>query len=139
MTANRPNRELSEKRADRPERVPVHMRNKLSFKDKDPNKVYRIVNDDPDSERLNIFLEAGYSFVHGKGGVLGDKVVAEGGAIDSRISKPVGGGKRGYLMCIDKELYEQDQALKAEAIKLTEAATKPKAEQSQYGAGLTDT
>jgi hypothetical protein len=115
------------------------MRNKLSFKDKDPNKVYRIVNDDPDSERLNIFLEAGYSFVHGKAGVLGDKAVAEGGAIDSRISKPVGGGKRGYLMCIDKELYEQDQALKAEAIKLTEAATKPKAEQSQYGAGLTDT
>jgi hypothetical protein len=115
------------------------MRNKLSFKDKDPNKVYRIVNDDPDSERLNIFLEAGYSFVHGKAGVLGDKAVAEGGAIDSRISKPVGGGKRGYLMCIDKELYEQDQALKAEAIKLTEAATKPKPEQSQYGAGLTDT
>lgn len=121
----------------RPKRVPLGSRSRLRFDEQDPNFVYRVINDQDD--RLKRAQEAGYEFVHGDD-KLGDERVGESGAIDTRISKPVGGNVRGFLMRIPKEFYEEDQAAKLAAISETEAAmapTKKKTEiQDAYGEGL---
>lgn len=119
----------------RPKRTPLGARARLSFGKQDPNFVYRVINDQDD--RLLQAQEAGYEFVIGDE-KLGDTRVAEGGAIDSRISKPVGNNTRGYLMRIPKEFYEEDQAAKAARIDETEKAMKPDKSKGQYGEGLTD-
>lgn len=133
----RPERQIPTKREDRPTRTPIGARNRLSFpKDQqDPAYHYRVVNDTDD--RLNRFLEAGYEFVTGDS-ALGDARAGEAGSIDSRVSKPVGGGTRGFLMRIKKEWYEEDQAAKAAHINELEAATKPNAQHAQYGEGIID-
>jgi hypothetical protein len=73
---------------------------------------------------------------------LGDKRAAEGGKIDSRISKPVGNGVRGFLMRIPKEFYEEDQNAKIGKIEEVEKALKKPSNTSvekAYGEGLTNT
>ena len=121
--------------ASRPKRTPLGARNRLTFGEQDPNYVYRVINDQDD--RLKAAQEAGYEFVSGDG-ELGDKRVAEGGKIDSRISKPVGNGVRGFLMRIPREFYEEDQKAKAERIDATERAMKPNKAKGEYGPGLTN-
>lgn len=119
---------------NRPERTPLGQRNRLTFRGKDPSKVYRVINDQDD--RLQRALEAGYSFVMSDES-LGDKRAAEATKMGSRVSKPVGNGIMGYLMCIPKEFYEEDQEAKAAKIKEMEKSLKPKAAEGQYGEGLT--
>lgn len=128
-------RPTTDRTPDRPKRTPLGARNRLSFGKQDPNYVYRVINDQDD--RLVLAQEAGYEFVTGDD-KLGDARVAEGGKIDSRVSKPVGNGVRGYLMRIPKEYYEEDQAAKAARIDETEKAMKPDARKGQYGSGLTN-
>lgn len=119
---------------NRPKRTPLGQRARLAFKDQDPNFMYRIINDKDD--RLAEAQEAGYEFVTGDA-KLGDPRAAEGGAVDSRISKPVGNGVRGFLMRIPKKFYDEDQAEKMkEVVKTEEAIAKPKGD-DQYGDGLT--
>ena len=121
----------------RPKRTPLGARNRLSFGKQDPNFSYRVINDQED--RLQQAQEAGYQFVESDE-PLGDKRVAEGGKVDSRVSKPVGNGVRGFLMRIPKEYYEEDQAAKMNQISETEKAFKPdrtKIEKA-YGEGLTN-
>ena len=119
----------------RPTRTPLGARNRLTFGAQDPNFVYRVINDQDD--RIKLAQEAGYEFVTGDA-QLGDKRVAEGGKIDSRVSKPVGNGVRGFLMRIPREYYVEDQAAKAARIDETEKAMKPNASKHEYGAGLTN-
>ena len=126
---------LEPKATNRPKRTPLGSRNRLSFGDQDPNFVYRVINDQDD--RLKQAQEAGYEFVVSDA-PLGDKRVAEGGAVDSRVSKPVGNNTRGYLMRIPKEFYKEDQDAKAAKIDATEAAMKPKTAKGEYGEGLTN-
>ena len=124
---DRPERDTTPKRAqNRPKRIPVHKRDRISFGNLDPNYHYRVVNDSDD--RLQNFVEGGYEFVE-SGERIGDPIAGEGGAIDSRVSKPVGGGTRGYLMRIRKDWYEEDQAEKAAKIKESEQAIKPSTNQ----------
>lgn len=54
---------------------------------------------------------AGYAFVNKSGKVFSD-VEVTGNSLDSRVSKPGGGGVTLYLMVIRKELYEADQLAK---------------------------
>ena len=124
-----------EKRADRPKRTPLGARNRLTFGEQDPNYVYRVINDQ--DERLKQAQEAGYEFVNSDA-PLGDKRVAEGGKIDSRVSKPVGNGVRGFLMRIPRDYYEEDQKIKADKVDATERAMKPNAAKGEYGSGLTN-
>ena len=124
------------KKTTRPKRTPLGSRNRLSFGDQDPNFTYRVINDQDD--RLLQAQEAGYEFVTGDQ-PLGDKRAAEGGKIDSRISKPVGNGVRGFLMRIPKEYYEEDQNAKMAKVDETEKALKPDARKGEYGEGLTNT
>jgi len=122
--------------AQRPKRTPLGQRNRLSFGKQDPNFVYRVINDQ--DERLAQAQEAGYEFVTGDE-PLGDKRAAEGGKIDSRVSKPVGNNTRGYLMRIPKEFYGEDQNAKMSEIDEMEKALKPDKKSGQYGEGLTNT
>ena len=124
-----------ERIAARPKRTPLGARNRLTFDKQDPNFVYRVINDQDD--RLQKAQEAGYEFVVSDE-QLGDKRVAEGGSVDSRVSKPVGNGVRGFLMRIPREYYEEDQSAKAERIDATEASMKPNAAKGEYGSGLTN-
>lgn len=119
----------------RPKRTPLGQRNRLSFGKQDPNFVYRVINDQ--DERLQQAQEAGYEFVTSNE-PLGDKRVAEGGAVDSRVSKPVGNGTRGFLMRIPKEYYEEDQDSKMSKVTETEKALKPDTKRGEYGDGLTN-
>ena len=120
----------------RPKRTPLGQRNRLSFGAQDPNYVYRVINDQ--DERLMQAQEAGYEFVTGDQ-PLGDKRAAEGGKIDSRVSKPVGNGVRGFLMRIPKEYYEEDQNAKLSKIEDLEKALKPNTAKGEYGEGITNT
>lgn len=119
----------------RPTRTPLGARNRLTFGEQDPNYVYRVINDQDD--RLQRAQEAGYEFVVSDT-QLGDKRVAEGGSIDSRVSKPVGNGVRGFLMRIPREYYDDDQKAKAARIDDIEQAMKPNKTKGEYGAGLTN-
>jgi hypothetical protein len=127
---------LEQRATTRPKRVPLGQRNRLSFGNQDPNFVYRVINDQ--DERLQQAQEAGYEFVVSDQ-PLGDKRAAEGGKIDSRVSKPVGNNTRGYLMRIPKEYYHEDQNAKMGEIDEMEKALKPDKKAGQYGDGLTNT
>ena len=120
---------------NRPKRTPLGARNRLSFGKQDPDFVYRVINDQ--DERLVQAQEAGYSFVTGDE-KLGDARAAEGGAIDSRISKPVGNGVRGFLMRIPKAYYKEDEEMKMSRVDETEKAMKPNAKKGEYGEGITN-
>lgn len=126
---------MREKMTSRPKRTPLGARNRLTFGAQDPNFVYRVINDQDD--RLQKAQEAGYEFVQSDQ-KLGDERVAEGGKLDSRVSKPVGNGVRGYLMRIPREYYTEDQQAKADRINATEEAMKPKQSKGEYGSGLTN-
>ena len=121
---------------NRPQRTPLGQRNRLTFGKQDPNFVYRVINDT--DERLAEAQEAGYEFVVSDA-PLGDKRAAEGGKVDSRVSKPVGNGTRGFLMRIPKEFYAEDQAAKMGKVVETEKALKPDTRKGEYGEGLVNT
>jgi hypothetical protein len=124
------------KSTPRPKRTPLGQRSRLSFGKQDPNFSYRVINDQ--DERLQQAQEAGYEFVVSDE-PLGDKRAAEGGKIDSRVSKPVGNNTRGYLMRIPKEYYKEDQDAKMEKIDELEKSLKPNTKKGEYGEGLTNT
>lgn len=119
----------------RPKRTPLGSRARLSFSKKEPGFIYRVINDV--DERLVQAQEAGYEFVKGDG-TLGDPRAGEGGRVDSRISKPVGNGVRGFLMRIPDEYYKSDQDEKEKRVAASEAAMKPDKSKNQYGSGLTN-
>jgi len=123
--------------AGRPARIPVGSGNKLEFDGKDPNYMYRVVNDVPG--RLQMFLQAGYEFDHDTTRVA-DKGIAEGTELDTRRMVNSGSGIKSYLMRIPKEFYNEDQARKIEAVKKSEAQMKnknPNPVKGEYG-GLSD-
>jgi len=102
---------------EKPKRVPIGKRDILTAPQA-PGKVRRFVNDVED--RIDMFEAAGYTLVRGDI-PIGDPRVGEDTQIGSVVSKSVGGGKKAFLMEIDQELYEQDQAAKQAKIKEAEA------------------
>ena len=122
---------------NRPERVPLGARNRLTVRpgDKDPNFVYRWINDK--DSRLADAQQAGYDFVTDDIKV-GDPRAAEASQMDSRVSKPAGGGLTTYLMRIPQEYYEEDQRAKAHQVDELEKSLKPNKAKGQYGEGLTN-
>jgi hypothetical protein len=99
---------------DRPERIPVSgHRNIMTVHDQDPAFVYRWVNDVED--RIEIFKLGGWKLVEDKHQV-GDRSVNSGTQLDKVVTKNVGAGRTSYLMKIEREFYEEDQAAKERAI-----------------------
>lgn len=127
--ANRPDR-------SKPVRVPMHQRNRISFSGLDPNYMYRVFNDVDEGERIAAAQAAGYEFVQSDQ-QLGDVRAADAGKLGKNVSKHVGHGIRGFLMRIPKELYDEDQKAKQQAVNATEQAMQPDKTKGQYGTGLT--
>lgn len=99
--------------------------------DKDPNFVYRFVNDT--GSRVSNFQAAGYEFVEDKDLIVGDSRVFDPSDIGSGKRVTSNDGTVSYLMRIKKEYYEEDQAAKAAMVDETEAAMKRDASQGMYG------
>lgn len=97
----------------RPRRVPIHeqKRDVLTIKNKDPNYVYRVVNDK--SNRVSQYKAAGYVVEESS-----NVEVGEAGVVDRNVSLgsgaqiSVGQGVRAVLMKQRKEDYEADQKAK---------------------------
>lgn len=97
----------------RPKRVSVYEanRDKLTVQGLDhENFQYRWVNDT--ENRIQMFLEGGWEFVGANGKKVGDGGVDSTEVRNSALSKGMGSGVVGYLMCIPKELWLEDQARK---------------------------
>lgn len=119
---------------NRPKRQGLGSRARLTFKDLDPNFSYRIINDT--DGRLELARDAGWEFVRSSEN-LGEKRVSDSDNIDSRVSKHVGHGVRGYLMRIPIEDYREYQQEKRDKIDEIEKAITPDRNKGQYGDGLT--
>ena len=91
----------------------------LTVKNKDPNFVYRIVNDIDD--RVLQLTERGYEIVT-TDTPIGDKRVGTPTKEGSPVQINVGGGKKAYLMRIKKEWYDEDQAAKHADVDASEKA-----------------
>ena len=106
---------LEKKGPIRPKRIPVGRRNRLTMdkKDKDPNYVYRIVNDDPG--RVDMFKDAWWEVVTDKV-QIGEDRIEDASQMGSVATKTVGRDQTGVVMRIKRELYEKDQRAKSEKI-----------------------
>lgn len=85
---------------------------------KDPNYVYRWVNDG--GTRIQNALEGGYEFVSAEtAGQIGVRdVIPTNTDLGSGVSMVVerGTGRRAFLMRIPKEFYDEDQAVKQKVV-----------------------
>ena len=99
--------------------------------DKDPNYVYRFVNDT--GSRVSNFQQAGYEFVQDPDIVVGDSRVFDVSEASSNKRVISNDGTTSFLMRIMKEWYDEDQAAKAERIDETDKAMKHEASQGMYG------
>lgn len=107
-------------------------RNVLTIQGKDPNYVYRIVNDSGD--RINQMKEIGYEIVTDKGVKVGDRRVANPTQEGAPVKVSVGGGLSAYVMRIPKEFYQEDQDAKMRHIAELESSMKKEARDSaDYG------
>lgn len=113
-------------------RKPLHQRGPQTINgDKDPNYVYRFVNDT--GSRIANFQSAGYEFVEDKDLVVGDSRVFDPSDIGSGKRVTSNDGTVSYLMRTKKEYYDEDQAAKAAHIDETEQAMKQEASKGMYG------
>lgn len=115
----------------RVKRTPVGGRNILTVSGKDPNFVYRIVNDEDD--RITRFKDGGYELVPDETVKVGDNRANAASSMSSMKQLSVGGGKKAYLMRIRKDWYDEDQKEKQKRVDDQEATTKKKALSGTYG------
>ncbi len=129
--------EIQKAPSGRVKRQPIGVRNRLSVQGKDPNYVYRFVNDIGD--RIQQFEAAGYERVTKLDHKIGDNRVdvASADGSDAQLSvgyNPRGDIQKAFLMRIKKEWYEEDQAAKLANNKEIESATKkPQIDGGTYG------
>jgi hypothetical protein len=97
--------------ASRPRRSPLHTRNRLSIKNKEPGYVYRIVNVVDD--RVEQLLESGYEVCEKEHvGAVGDKRVDGASSLGSSSHFSVGQGTKAVVMRQREDWYKEDQAIK---------------------------
>lgn len=134
-TADRPSAVQS--RAARPEdRVPVGgVRDILTVVGQRDDLSYRWVKDThEDGPRIFNFNRGGWDFVQAKDVKVGKFSVYTTENVGSIVRHPDGAGEYLFLMCIPKELYDEDQARKLELINLAEQELmRPKEDDGQYG------
>lgn len=119
----------------RPKRVPLAGRNRLKVKDQDPDKSYRYVNanDEHDPDRVERFLEAGYTLVpRRQSGTLGDNKVDNTSPMGSVAEVSVGQGMKAVLMAQPREWYDEDQRAKMAELDAIERTMKSESK-SDYG------
>ena len=112
----------------RRERVPLGVpRMKLTAHNIPEGKQARWINDKPG--RLDDALRGSYQFLDKDGIVIGTGYEDENEDMGSRVSRRVGTENDGtpitaYLMVIDKDLYEKDQAEKMKQVDMVDEAIK---------------
>lgn len=102
-------------------RKPVGFRNRLEVINKDPSRVYRVINPQQAGGRLEDFLDAGYRIENWNEHRVSNRIE---GQSSTDNSVPLGANVQGVLVSIEKEFYDQDQAAKLARIKQTEAGLK---------------
>lgn len=116
-------------------RVPLSTpRDLLACKGLPSNLHARWVNDVGD--RIQRFLDAGYTFYTDKRLQVGDRTVNPDRQLGTVISKNVNPNSTGsvaYLMVIDQKLYEDDQQLKFKETDDLEETIKNPSKEGQYG------
>ncbi len=113
-------------------RKPLNQRGPQAISgDKDPNYVYRFVNDT--GSRIHNFKQAGYELVEDNELAVGDARVSDASDFGSAKRVVSNDGTTSYLMRIKKEWYDEDQAVKAATLREQEAAMKQDASQGMYG------
>lgn len=118
---------------ERKKRTPVGMRNKLTVDGKDPNFVYRIVNDAPG--RIDDFKDAGWEICSASEVRVGDRRVNETtpeGAL-AEVNVNSGDGARAYVMKVKREWAEEDLAERERINVQAEEALRPNASNGHYG------
>lgn len=119
-TQNQESRTESESRPKR--RIPMHggFRDVITVLGKDPAFEYRWVMDvDERGSRIFRFQQAGWHFAPRDGLDIGEHSVYRSASLDSDIVRTSAGkdGRYLYLMRIEREYFEEDQAAKDEAIR----------------------
>jgi len=100
---------------ERPRRIPVSgPRDVMTVAGKDPNYVYRWVNDE--EGRLDRFKLAGYEIVTSEHEIGMPSVNKASDKYGSAYVKKVGNGVVAVLMRIPKDFYNEDQAAKQAAV-----------------------
>ncbi len=112
-------------------RSPMTRKNVLTVVGKEPGFEYRIVNDTED--RIAEFVERGYEVVTSNKIQVGDKRVSKATSEGSPVQMSVGGGKKGVVMRIRKDWYDEDQKAKQDYVAETERATQQEALNGTYG------
>ncbi len=112
-------------------RSPVEGKNKLNVKGKDPNYVYRVVNDQDD--RVHDMIERGYDIDLDENIRVGDSRIDDVSRLGKVRQVSVGGGQKAIVMKIRKDWYDEDQAMKAELVKRSEDAMRPVPSEGTYG------
>jgi len=112
-------------KSERTERVPLGIkRSKLAVENKDPNMVYRWMNDS--GARISDAERGGWVFVEAAKVGNVDMSNREQ-SLGARVSRIVGQDAQhkpitAYLMCIKKEFYEADQKYKQDQLDNVDAA-----------------
>lgn len=101
-------------------RKPVGQYNILEVNEKDPNMVYRWVNDVHDGQRVQRFVDAGYVPVVKPSTKAYDNRAGSDSQMGSSVIRSVGGGTKSVLMAIRRDWYEEDQRKKHERISAAE-------------------
>lgn len=112
-------------------RAPLARKNVLTVSGKEDGYVYRIVNDT--ENRVADLAEQGYEPVAASKVQVGDKRVSKASPEGSVMTMSVGGGKKGVVMRIRQDWYDEDQKSKQDYVAETERATKQEALNGTYG------
>jgi len=113
-------------------RSPLARRNVLTVTGKEDGYQYRVVNDTED--RVVELMEVGYVPEQSKAVQVGDKRVSTASSEGTVKRISVGGGKKGVVMKIRQDWYDEDQKAKQDYVAETERATKKEALSSgDYG------
>jgi hypothetical protein len=113
--------ETTQKPAKR-QRRPVGAINRLEVLHRDPNRVYRLINDDP--ARLAQFEAAGYRVEQAAEHMPQARKGTKGSSTDNVFH--AGAGQKQLLVSIEKEFYDEDQAAKQAKVDAIEAQIKNK-------------
>lgn len=112
-------------------RTPIGRRNVLTISGKEAGYEYRVVNDE--GNRVQEFLDNGWEIVEKDTVQIGDKRLGKSSAEGTQAQVDVGQGMKAFVLRIKEEWYKEDQAAKQAHVDSTEAATKEKALDGNYG------
>lgn len=117
----------------RPQRVPVGMRPKLAVVGKNPNYVYRWVNDTPG--RIALFKQGGWELCTNDEVDVGNFRAEESSGEGSLACSIVDGGTgmKAYVMKIKKEWFDEDQIRNEEEAARNEETLRPNYNDGEYG------